>query len=117
MPQIESMVVGFIGLLTSGAMSFFWWDKKETKKLLSAHSKDIVRIESRMVNEDKVREIVTEVVSNTFIPLHEIMMDIKSLVTANSAEVKQLQVNQAVERGYREALSDLKIRDELKGVH
>ncbi len=117
MLEIQSMVVGLFTLLLSGVLSWFWWEKKEDKKTLIAHSKDITRIEAKMVDEDKVREIVTEVVSTSIIPLHEIMMDIKGLVTANSQEVNQLKVNQAVERGYREALSDIKMRDLNIGVH
>jgi hypothetical protein len=111
MPPVDDIMGWFFKLILAGIMSFMWWGKKEDKKLLKAHSDDIVKLQTQAVTEDKVRRIVTEALSDAIHPMHENIVDIKRLVTDNSDLVKQLQIKMAVQDGYQQAMKELNIPD------
>ena len=108
MPPFDELIGWFFKLIIAGIMSFLWWGKREDKKLLNSHSKDIVRLQSQAVTEDKVREIVTEATNTAINPMYKTMDDIKTIVTDNSNLVKKLQIKQAVQDGYQQAMKELK---------
>jgi hypothetical protein len=107
MPPLDDLLGWFFKLMIAGVLSFFWWGKKEDKKLLDAHTKEIVRLESLAVTEDKVREIVTEVTTTAVSPMSDMLTEIKKLVTDNTDISKQLQIKMAAQEGYQRAIKDL----------
>ena len=107
-PPIDEIIGWLFKLGVAGVFSFFWWGKREDKKLLNNHTKDIVRLQEGLVTEDKVREIVTEVTTRAINPMCETMEDIKKLVLDNRELTKSLQIDMAVQEGYRKAIRDMK---------
>lgn len=108
MPPFDDLIGWFFKLTIAGLMSFFWWGKREDKKLLNSHSEAIVRLNSQAVTEDKVREIVTEVTTTAMSPMSDTLEEIKRLVTDNTNITKQLQIKMATQEGYQLAIKELK---------
>lgn len=107
MPPFDELLGWFFKMIIAGVMSFLWWGKKEDKKLLEAHSEEIVRLKSTSVTEDKVREIVTEVTTTAINPMLAKMDDIRHVVMDNAATTKQMQIKMAEQDGYRKAVKEL----------
>jgi hypothetical protein len=107
MPPFDDLIGWFFKLMIAGLMSFFWWGKREDKKILSSHSEAIVKLSTQMVTEDKVREIVTEVTAIAMSPVADALAEIKRVVIENSVLTKELQIKMATQDGYNLAVKEL----------
>jgi uncharacterized Tic20 family protein len=110
MPPFDDLIGWFFKVILAGVMSFLWWGKKEDKKLLDTHAKEIVRLKSTAVTEDKVREIVTQVTSVALHPMIETMAEIKRIVNDNMGITKAVQLKMAEQEGYQNALKELSLK-------
>lgn len=90
--------------MLSGFSGFLWWVIRTDKKKLEDHDKDIAVLKSMAVDEDKVREIVTEAMD----PFREDLREIKDLVRENSITVKHLEISLAQQAAYHQAYKELK---------
>lgn len=107
MPPIDDLIGWFFKLMIASVISFLWWGKREDKKTLNTHSEAIVMLKTQAVTEDKVREIVTEATKNAIGPIHETMIEVKTLVMANTTVTKELQLKLAVQEGYQKAMKEM----------
>ncbi len=106
-PPVDEFMGWVFKTAIVGGMSFLWWGKKEDKKLLANHSKDIVRLQAGMVTEDKVRDIVTEFGATTIMPMHSTINEIKELVTLNTKMTNKLEIKMATQEGYQQAFREM----------
>ncbi len=107
MPPFDDLIGWFFKLAAAGIMSFFWWGKKEDKKMLDSHAQAIVELKSTAVTEDKVRQIITEVTSSALHPMLQMVEEIKVLVTDNTNTTKSLEIKMAAHEGYQAAIKEL----------
>lgn len=88
--------------------------KNEKKRIddhgsaLEEHSKELERIKSNAVTEDKVREILNESITAGVTPLYHAMDELKHLVKTNTDLTNRLQLDFARQEGYRQAEKELK---------
>jgi uncharacterized membrane protein len=107
MLPLDDLIGWFFKVIIAGVMSFLWWGKKEDKRLLEAHTEEIVKLKSTAVTEDKVREIVTEVTSAAINPMIETMSEIKHMVSDNMEITKAMQIKMAEQEGYQKAVKEI----------
>lgn len=102
-PLFDDPVGWFFKLAIAGVMSFLWWCKREDKKLLESHTKELVELRASAVTQDEVRQVVKEV---TY-PMIETMREIKQVVTDNKGVTDSIQIKIAEQEGFQKALIEV----------